>query len=82
VVLDKEALVDTLAPLAVPERQAHLAQLDNLEAPDLAVKVDKEVKILVLNSQTIIKNAISFQINSLILNVHVLRKLQSLTSIR
>jgi len=59
-VLAKEALVDTLAPLVVPERQAHLAQPDSLEALDLAVKVDKEVKILFLNIMLIVsQNAIS-----------------------
>jgi len=52
--------VDTLAPLVVPERQAHLAQPDSLEALDLAVKVDKEVKILFLNIMLIVsQNAIS-----------------------
>jgi hypothetical protein len=41
VVLAKEAVVDTLVHLGVPELQAHLVQLDSLE---LVVKEDKEVQ--------------------------------------
>jgi hypothetical protein len=40
VVLAKEALVDTLVPLAVLEHQAHLVSLE------LEVKEDKEVNFL------------------------------------